>query len=298
MPERRPPKTKALIGTPLGSSQSGSSAGFCVAGAVKRALGCDALVVRLRRPVVALPVDGVRRRVTVHALPPHVAVVGQGDVGEDGVGPDRLHRRRVGRVRRSGRDAEVPGFRVDRVQLAVGARLDPGDVVADGGHLPALVGERRRRDEHGEVRLAARARERRGDERLVALRVGDAHDQHVLGEPALVAGHRRGDAQGQALLAEQGVAAVAAAVAPDRALLGEVHDVLDVGVARPRHVLLARGQGRADGVHARHERPVGAEHLDRLATHPGHDLHVHRDVGRVGDLDPQLGDRANRADPC
>src|SRR6187549_2803178 len=44
VPERRPPNTKALIGTPLGSSQSGSRAGFCVAGAVNRALGCDALV--------------------------------------------------------------------------------------------------------------------------------------------------------------------------------------------------------------------------------------------------------------
>ena len=83
----------------------------------------------------------------------------------------------------------------------------------------------------------------RGDVGLVALRVGDAHDQHVLGEPALVAGHRRGDAQGEALLAEQGVAAVAAAVAPDRALLGEVHDVLVLGVARPRHVLVPGASG-------------------------------------------------------
>src|SRR5262245_16388776 len=44
VPERRPPKMKALTGTPRGSSQSGSSAGFWVAGAVKRAFGCDALV--------------------------------------------------------------------------------------------------------------------------------------------------------------------------------------------------------------------------------------------------------------
>src|SRR6266498_3386353 len=36
---RRPPKTKALIGTPLGFSQSGSMVGHCFAGAVKRALG-------------------------------------------------------------------------------------------------------------------------------------------------------------------------------------------------------------------------------------------------------------------
>ena len=130
---------------------------------------------------------------------------------------------------------------------------------------------------------------------LLALRVCDAHDQHVLGEPSLVASHLRGDAQREALLAEQGVAAVATAVAPDRALLGEVHDVLDVGVARPRHVLVAGGERCADGVHARHERPVRAEHLDGVATHPGHDLHVHGDVGRVGDLHAELGDlRAER----
>ena len=68
---------------------------------------------------------------------------------------------------------------------------------------------------------------------------GQLEDQHVLGEPALVAGHHRGDAQRVALLAEQRVAAVARAVGPDHPLLGEVDDVLGV-VARPRHVGLAR----------------------------------------------------------
>src|SRR5258707_7055447 len=40
---RRPPKMMALIGTPLGFSQSGSIVGHCAAGAVKRAFGCAAL---------------------------------------------------------------------------------------------------------------------------------------------------------------------------------------------------------------------------------------------------------------
>src|SRR5229473_1410774 len=40
---RRPPKMIALIGTPLGFSQSGSIVGHCEAGAVKRAFGCAAL---------------------------------------------------------------------------------------------------------------------------------------------------------------------------------------------------------------------------------------------------------------
>src|SRR5688500_378265 len=39
---RRPPKMIALIGTPLGFSQSGSIVGHCEAGAVKRAFGCAA----------------------------------------------------------------------------------------------------------------------------------------------------------------------------------------------------------------------------------------------------------------
>src|ERR1700694_1903600 len=41
---RRPPNRMALSGTPCGSSQLGDSAGFCVAGVVKREFGCAAFV--------------------------------------------------------------------------------------------------------------------------------------------------------------------------------------------------------------------------------------------------------------
>src|ERR1700738_4130280 len=56
---RRPPKMNALIGTPLGFSQSGSIVGHCRAGAVKRPLGCAAVA------PVSLPIAGV------HRLPRH-----------------------------------------------------------------------------------------------------------------------------------------------------------------------------------------------------------------------------------
>ena len=75
----------------------------------------------------------------------------------------------------------------------------------------------------------------------------------MLGQPALVAGHDRGDAQRVALLAQQGVAAVAGAVGPDHPLLGELDDVLGVA-ARPGDVLLAGGERRADRVQGGHER--------------------------------------------
>src|ERR1700685_4572443 len=40
---RRPPKIRALMGTPSESSHAGSMVGHCEAGAVKRELGCAAL---------------------------------------------------------------------------------------------------------------------------------------------------------------------------------------------------------------------------------------------------------------
>ena len=171
-----------------------------------------------RGPVVALPVDEVVG-LALQALPPHVAVVGQRDVGEDGVARrDGLHGVGVGLPVGAGRDAEEAELGVDGVEPAVLAEAHPGDVVADGLGAPA----RDRRLQHREVGLAAGRRERRGDVVRLVLRRDQLEDQHVLGEPALVVGHRRGDPQRVALLAQQRVAAVAGAVAPDLAGLGEV----------------------------------------------------------------------------
>ena len=75
----------AEIGTPAGSSHSGAIDGHWAAATVNRALGWAAGVARLRRPVLALPVDEVGRRGVGEALPPDVAVVGLGDVGEEAV---------------------------------------------------------------------------------------------------------------------------------------------------------------------------------------------------------------------
>ena len=216
------------------------------------AVGVGRLRARLAvcgRPVVAVPVGEVGRRLVGHALPPHVAVVGEGDVGEDRVAlVDRGDGVRVGRLAGAGGDAEEPELRVHGIEPTVLTEAHPGDVVADHLGLPAGDGRR----DHREVRLATGGRERRRDVVDLPLWVGELEDEHVLGHPALVAGDAPRRCAGVALLAEQGVAAVAGAVAPDRALLGEVDDVLRVG-ARPGDVLLALGERRADGVQGRHE---------------------------------------------
>ena len=182
-----------------------------------------------------------------------------------------------------GRDAEEPELGVDRVEPAVGADPHPGDVVAERLDLPA----RDRRGEHREVGLAAGAGERGGDVLHHALGAGELEDEHVLGHPALVAGHHAGDAEGVALLAEQRVAAVAGAEAPDRALLGEVDDVLGLA-AGPLDVLLARLERHADRVEGGDVVGVDLLHLaEDLGAHAGHHAHAGDDVGGVGDLDAE-----------
>ena len=117
----------------------------------------------------------------------------------------------------------------------------------------------------------------------------------MLGHPSLAAGHRRGDAQRVALLAEQSVAAVPGTVGPDLIGLGEVRNVLLV-VTGPGDVLaglvVGVAQGVADGVDGRHPLAALADQLEGFTAHSGHDAHVGYHVGRVGQLDAELGDRS------
>ena len=230
----------------------------------------------------------LRRR--AHLLPPHIAIVGQRDVGIDAVGGERLHGVGVGIVRGAGRHAEEAGLRIDGVKPPILAELHPANVVADGLGLPAGNG----RVDHGEIGLAAGAREGRGDEFRFSFRIGELEDQHVLGHPALVARLHRGDAERMAFLAEQCVAAIARAVRPDLARLWKVRDVFGL-IARPRDIGgRRRGKRIAHRVHAAHEILAVAERLPHLVADAGHDVHVGDGVGGVRDHHADTGDR--RAD--
>ena len=190
-------------------------------------------------------------------------------------------------ARSARRHAEEAGFGIDGAQAAVVVGLDPGDVVADGPDLPAF--EAFGRNQHGEIGFAAGAGEGGGDVGLLALRIFHAEDQHVLGHPAFVARDVRGDAQREALLAEQRVAAVAGAVRPDLARLREMNDVLFL-IAGPRHVLLPGLERRAHACACRGRRASSSLSIsskDRQAD-ARHDAHVHHDVGRIGQLHADL----------
>ena len=102
----------------------------------------------------------------------------------------------------------------------------------------------------------------------------------MLGQPALLLTHGRGNAQGEALLAEQGIAAVARANAPDGARLGEVGDEAAVGRQVAQRVQAGHPVGR-----------TGFEAVHGDVAHAGHDAHVGHDVGTIGDLDADFGVR-------
>src|SRR5205823_14579884 len=129
------------------------------------------------------------------------------------------------------------GFRIDGSQLTVWIGLDPGDVVADGPHLPAF--EAFGRDHHGEIRFSASTRESRSNVGFFAMRIFEAEDEHVLSHPSFITRNIRGDSQRETLLTKQGIAAISGAVRPDFSRLGKMDDVFLV-VARPRYIALPR----------------------------------------------------------
>ena len=228
--------------------------GHWAAATVKREFGWAAGL--SEAGVQSLPCQSMRccGRLGREALPPDVAVVGQGDVREDGVALEGLHGGRVGVV-------PVPGATPKKPASGLMARSVP----SGPGRIHTMSSPRVSTFQPGMVGAASRGsscRTRSGTRRpggMALLGRGDADEQHVLGEPALVARHRRGDPQREALLAEQGVAAVAGAVRPDLAGLGELHDVLRVAARPGRHVGHAVGERAAHRVHGGHPLLAGVD---------------------------------------
>ena len=114
----------------------------------------------------------------------------------------------------------------------------------------------------------------------------DPEDQHVLGEPPLavrfrrVAAHDRGDPQGEALLAQQGVAAIARTERPDLARLRKMDDVLRL-VARPGTSFWPEASGAPTLWTAGTNCPSALARPD-VAAHPRHHPHV---GGYIGESD-------------
>ena len=130
----------------------------------------------------------------------------------------------------------------------------------------------------------------------VALGARELEDQHVLGQPALVAGHDRRDPQREALLAQQRVAAVARSRRTrSRASRGSgrctsprcTATAPDVSPSASGAPTVCRQGTKSPSSPSTSSAPLPIRVMIRID---------HRDVGGVGELDADLGDRrAQRA---
>ena len=112
-----------------------------------------------------------------HPFPPDITLGRQSGISEDGVTPEHLHGRGIGRLASARGDSEEACLGVDRAKFAIATRAQPGDVIAEGFDLPA--GEAWAH--HREIGLATGARERGSHRVGLALGARHFHEQHVFG---------------------------------------------------------------------------------------------------------------------
>ena len=121
-----------------------------------------------RFPRFSSPVNATLGFVS-HPLPPHSSVISHGHVGEDRVFEDGGHGDGVALIAGAGRHTKEPILRVDRSQLTLVIRSEPGNVVTHHRHLePLNLGTH-----HGQVGLAAGGGEGGSDVLLVSRRCFD-----------------------------------------------------------------------------------------------------------------------------
>ena len=181
-------------------------------------------------PRLAAPVDGAVfgcGRIVVQTFPPNRVETGiVADICEDGIAFGGSQRVGVGFFIGTGRHAEEAVLGVDRVKLAVFLiDAQPRNVVADRPDLVALLLEDFRRNQHGQVGLAAGRGESGGDILDIAIRILQSEDEHMLSHPALFTAQVRGNAERKALFAKEHISAVAGVDRHDGIVLREVCDI-------------------------------------------------------------------------
>lgn len=242
------------------------------------------------RPVLAGPIDQVIRS-TGESFPPNASLIGQCDVGEDGVFRECVHGTWVGLPRGPWSDSKETGLWVDRMQFAGLARPQPSDVIAHEGRFPAGLLVLIWGNDHGQVGFSAGAWECGRQVGLHTIGALESHDEHVFGHPAMIPSDGAGDAQRDAFLSQQRVASVARSIRPNFSGFWKMNDVFII-VAWPWDIGLALGKGSSDAVKAWDKATMGSEFGKDFLSHVAHDLHAHDDIGRVGQFDPYKCQRA------
>ena len=209
------------------------------------------------------------------SLPPDGSVRLQGHVGEQGVPRQGCHRIGIGPAVGARRDAKISRLRVDGPQPPIRSRPHPRNVITHRPNLPTA--EPGGWYQHGKIGLAAGAGERRRHVGLFPGRGFHPENQHVFGEPSLLAPQPGSNAKREALFPQQHVAAVTRADGNDFVILRKMADEAPGGIQIEQAMKAAVEIGTIPQLTAGH------------FTHPGHDPHVQHHIDGVRDLVPHLG---------
>ena len=192
----------------------------------------------------------------------------------------------IGVVASAWRNAKESGFRIDCIQLAIGTKLHPTNIVTNGLGFPT----RDSRNEHCKIGFATCRRKCCSNVFVSALWIRELKNEHVLGQPTVITCHHTCNAQCEALLAQQCIAAVTRAIAPDLASVREVRDVFVVWIAWPCRIFLACFERSTNRMQTRHPLIV-AKCIKRTLTHARHNAHAHSNVCAVGELHADMCNR-------
>ena len=184
---RRPPNRMASIGTPAGSSHSGAIAGSLRGRRGEAGVGVRGRRAR-RRASSPRRCQSIRCAGGSSVMPSHQTSPSSvsAQLVKIELCVDRQHRVGVG-LRRwcPGATPKKPASGL----IAYSRPSAPNFIQAMSSPIVSTFQPGKGRDQHRQVGLAAGRRERAGDVLDLALGRGQLQDQHVLGHPALVAGH-------------------------------------------------------------------------------------------------------------
>jgi hypothetical protein len=135
------------------------------------------------------------------------------------------------------------------------------------------------RNQHRQIGLAAGAGKSAADVANFAVRILNAHNQHMLGQPTFALPELARNAQGQAFLGEKGVSSVTRSNGPNGIVLGVMANEasLDIEVG-----LGMKAAGEVIGV---------AQMFEGHLAHARHHTHVEHDVYAVGHLNTDFAER-------
>jgi len=111
----------------------------------------------------------------------------------------------------------------------------------------------------------------------------------VFCHPVLIARHYTGEAQRKTFLSQQGVPPIAGTKAKHRFVCRKMSNVGIFRITGPGNIIRRLQDRGTNRMNTTHVIPLVPKNIPHLEADPSHDAHVHDDVRRIRDFNPDFG---------